>query len=69
MNEKTFSNPVRDFMGILALAFTLFAILALVTYSPGDPSLISYASGEAGRLHSTVSSFSILLALYFSIPP
>jgi S-DNA-T family DNA segregation ATPase FtsK/SpoIIIE len=48
MNEKTFSNPVRDFMGILALAFTLFAILALVTYSPGDPSLISYASGEAG---------------------
>ena len=39
MTEKTFPNLLRDFLGILALAFTLFAIISLVTYSPQDPSL------------------------------
>ena len=39
MTEKTFPNLLRDFLGILALAFTLFAVISLVTYSPQDPSL------------------------------
>jgi DNA segregation ATPase FtsK/SpoIIIE, S-DNA-T family len=45
MNEKKFTDLIRDFFGILFLAFTLFSLLSLVTYSPNDPSLNSAVTG------------------------
>ncbi len=46
MNEKTLSIFIRDFLGILALAFTVFAVLSLVTYSPADPSIHNAVAGK-----------------------
>lgn len=43
MSEKHFSDMIRDFLGILALAFTLFATISLVTYSKTDPSFSGHA--------------------------
>ncbi len=45
MSEKNFPNLIRDFLGILALAFTLFAFISLVTYSKADPSFSHRAAG------------------------
>ncbi len=45
MNEKI-SILVRDFLGIATLAFTLFAVISLVTYSPVDPSFNTSLSGQ-----------------------
>ena len=38
MSEK---SPIfiRDFLGIAVLAFSLFAIVSLITYSPADSSM------------------------------
>lgn len=47
MNEKTIENLLRDFLGILVIAFTLFSLLALLTYSPADPSFNRVFSGKA----------------------
>jgi DNA segregation ATPase FtsK/SpoIIIE, S-DNA-T family len=47
MNEKNFSELIRDFFGILFVAFTLFSLLSLVTYSPNDPSLNNAVTGKA----------------------
>jgi S-DNA-T family DNA segregation ATPase FtsK/SpoIIIE len=46
MNEKNFSVLVRDFFGILVLAFTLFSLFSMTTYSPDDPSLNNAVSGK-----------------------
>jgi len=45
MNKK---NPIffRDFLGIAALAFSLFSIVSLVTYSPQDPSMNTSISSQ-----------------------
>jgi S-DNA-T family DNA segregation ATPase FtsK/SpoIIIE len=47
MNEKNFSELIRDFFGILFVAFTLFSLLALTTYSPNDPSLNNAVAGKS----------------------
>ena len=47
MNEKNFSGLIRDFFGILFVAFTVFSLLALITYSPSDPSLHNAVAGKA----------------------
>lgn len=47
MNEKNFSELIRDFFGILFVAFTLFSLLSLITYSPNDPSLNNAVTGKA----------------------
>ena len=47
MNEKNFSGLIRDFVGILFVAFTLFSLLSLITFSPNDPSLNNVISGNA----------------------
>ncbi len=46
MNEKNFSVLIRDFFGILILAFTLFSLFSMTTYSPNDPSLNNAVSGQ-----------------------
>ena len=51
MNEKI-SILVRDFLGIATLAFTLFAVISLVTYSPADPSLNTSLSGQVEVINS-----------------
>ena len=45
MNEKT-SNFIRDFLGIVVLAFSLFTIVSLATYSPTDPSMNTSLSSQ-----------------------
>lgn len=36
--EKTVHMLIRDFFGVVALAFTVFGLMALTTFSPDDPS-------------------------------
>ncbi len=36
--EKTVHILIRDFFGVVALAFTVFSVMALITFSPDDPS-------------------------------
>ncbi len=43
--EKKAHNLIRDFFGVVALAFTVFSFMALMTYSPNDP---SFNKGIAG---------------------
>ncbi|MFQ5444197.1 MAG: DNA translocase FtsK 4TM domain-containing protein, partial [Nitrospinales bacterium] len=38
MSEKNLPTFFRDFLGVLAVAFTLFALISLMTYDPEDPS-------------------------------
>lgn len=45
MNEKI-SIFLRDFLGIVILSFSLFAIISLVTYSPADPSMNNSLSAD-----------------------
>lgn len=51
MNEKNFSVLIRDFFGILVLAFTLFSLFSMTTYSPGDPSLNNAVAGKDNVLN------------------
>ncbi len=51
MNEKNFSVLIRDFFGILILAFTLFSLFSMTTYSPGDPSFNNAVSGKSSVLN------------------
>ena len=46
MSEK---SPIfiRDFLGIAVLAFSLFAIVSLITYSPADSSMNTALSEQA----------------------
>ena len=45
MNEKT-SIFIRDFFGIAVLAFSLFTVVSLATYSPADPSMNTSLSSK-----------------------
>ena len=45
MNKKN-SIFIRDFLGIAVLAFSLFSIVSLATYSPQDPSMNTSISSE-----------------------
>jgi len=45
MNKKT-SIFIRDFLGIAVLAFSLFSIVSLATYSPTDPSMNTSLSSQ-----------------------
>ena len=51
MNEKNFSVLIRDFFGLLVLAFTLFSLFSMTTYSPGDPSLSNAVAGKDNVLN------------------
>ena len=51
MNEKV-PILIRDFLGIATLAFSLFAIVSLVTYSPADPSMNTSFSSQAAVTNS-----------------
>ena len=43
--EKKVHNLIRDFFGVVALAFTVFGFMALMTYSPNDPSFNKIIAG------------------------
>ena len=51
MNEKT-SIFIRDFLGIAVLAFSLFTIVSLATYSPTDPSMNTSLSSQKSVANS-----------------
>ena len=61
MAKKPESHMFRDFLGILALAFTLFALLALVTYAPNDPSFNQTSSAK-----SSVSNYGGVVGAYLA---
>jgi S-DNA-T family DNA segregation ATPase FtsK/SpoIIIE len=43
--EKTVNILIRDFFGVVALAFTVFGFMALITFSSGDPSFNKSVTG------------------------
>ena len=43
--EKTVPILIRDFFGVVALAFTVFGFMALMTFSPDDPSFNKSVTG------------------------
>ena len=43
--EKTLHILIRDFFGVVALAFTVFGFMALMTFSPDDPSFNKSVTG------------------------
>ncbi|MFT4578013.1 MAG: S-DNA-T family DNA segregation ATPase FtsK/SpoIIIE [Nitrospinales bacterium] len=43
--EKTVHILIRDFFGVVALAFTVFGFMALITFSSGDPSFNKSVTG------------------------
>ena len=61
MAKKPESHMFRDFLGILALAFTLFALLALVTYSPNDPSF-----NQTSSTKSSVANYGGVIGAYLA---
>lgn len=44
MNEKSLLSLARDFLGILVLGVTLFALIAIVSHNPRDPSFNSFST-------------------------
>jgi S-DNA-T family DNA segregation ATPase FtsK/SpoIIIE len=46
-NEKAPIPIVRDFFGVLIIAFTAFALLSLTSYDPNDPSFNRHFSGKS----------------------
>ncbi len=44
--EKNTHSLVRDFFGVLVIAFTAFAFLSLISYDPNDPSFDRLFSGK-----------------------
>ena len=43
--EKTVHVLIRDFFGVVALAFTVFGFMALNSFSPTDPSFNKSVTG------------------------
>jgi len=60
MNEKT-SIFIRDFLGIAVLAFSLFTIVSLATYSATDPSMNTSLSSQ-----ELITNSGGLVGAYFS---
>ena len=44
--EKTVNTLIRDFFGVVALAFTVFSVMALITFSPDDTSFNKSVTGN-----------------------
>jgi len=44
--EKTVHVLIRDFFGVVALAFTVFGFMALTSYSADDPSFSRSVTGK-----------------------
>jgi DNA segregation ATPase FtsK/SpoIIIE, S-DNA-T family len=65
--EKTVHILIRDFFGVVALAFTVFGFMALMTFSPDDPSFNkSIAGGDVANSTGMVGAyFSEGLAITF----
>ncbi|MBT5549473.1 MAG: DNA translocase FtsK [Nitrospina sp.] len=58
--EKTVHILIRDFFGVVALAFTVFGFMALITYSSADPSFYKNTAGEE------VANSTGMVGAYFS---
>ena len=46
MSEPQPSTLFRDFTGLVLLGFALFTLVALISYSPGDPSFNHFVSAD-----------------------
>ena len=58
--EKTVHILIRDFFGVVALAFTVFSLMALITFSPDDPSFNKSVTG------TDVTNSAGMVGAYFS---
>ncbi len=58
--EKTVNTLIRDFFGVVALAFTVFSLMALITFSPDDTSFNKSVTG------SNVENSVGMIGAYFS---
>jgi S-DNA-T family DNA segregation ATPase FtsK/SpoIIIE len=58
--EKTVHILIRDFFGVVALAFTVFSVMALITFSPDDPSFNKSVAG------ANVTNSAGMVGAYFS---
>ncbi len=58
--EKTVHILIRDFFGVVALAFTVFSLMALITFSPDDPSFNKSVTG------TNVTNSAGMVGAYFS---
>jgi len=58
--EKKVSTLIRDFFGVVALAFTVFSLMALITYSSDDTSFNKSVTG------SDVENSAGMVGAYFS---
>lgn len=58
--EKTVHILIRDFFGVVALAFTVFGVMALMTFSPDDPSFNKSVTG------ANVENSAGMVGAYFS---
>lgn len=58
--EKTVHILIRDFFGVVALAFTVFSVMALMTFSPDDPSFNKSVTG------ANVANSAGMVGAYFS---
>ena len=58
--EKTVYILIRDFFGVVALAFTVFSLMALITFSPDDPSFNKSVTG------TDVTNSAGMVGAYFS---
>ena len=58
--EKTVNTLIRDFFGVVALAFTVFSVMALITFSPDDTSFNKSVTG------SNVENSVGMIGAYFS---
>ena len=58
--EKTVHILIRDFFGVVALAFTVFSVMALITFSPDDPSFNKSVTG------ANVANSAGMVGAYFS---
>ncbi len=58
--EKTVHILIRDFFGVVALAFTVFGLMALTTFSPDDPSFNKSITG------ANVANSAGMVGAYFS---
>lgn len=58
--EKTVHILIRDFFGVVALAFTVFGIMALITFSSDDPSFNKSVTG------GDVANSAGMVGAYFS---
>ncbi|MEC7641256.1 MAG: DNA translocase FtsK [Nitrospinota bacterium] len=62
MNEKSILTLSRDTLGIFVLGFTVFALIALLSYHPQDPSFNNFVSNPLGEVQNQGGAIGAYLA-------